>query len=132
MTIIQNHIQILKPVQEVFGFLNDLNNHEKLMPENITDWSSTVDEARFSIKGITTLALKVSERVVNEEIICIPSENAPFELRLIWKTDVVSPGETKVSFVVEAELNMMMKMMASAPLQRLVDHQVAKLKEILE
>jgi len=131
MTIIQNHVIINKAVADVYQFLNDLNNHEGLMPENITNWSSTVDTASFTIKNMAKLALKIDQRVENKEIVCVPSEKAPFEVRLAWKVEEVSANETQATFVIEAELNMMMKMMASGPLQRLVDHQVTKLKEKL-
>ncbi|MGN0002900.1 MAG: SRPBCC family protein [Sphingobacterium composti] len=131
MTIIQNNVVINKPVSEVYNFLNDLNNHEQLMPDNIYNWSSTADEARFTIKNMAKLALKISQRVENKEIVCVPSEEAPFEVKLVWKVEEVSPSETKASFIIEAQLNMMMKMMASGPLQKLVDHQVSKLKEKL-
>jgi carbon monoxide dehydrogenase subunit G len=131
MTIIQNNVVINKPVTEVYNFLNDLNNHEQLMPDNIYNWSSTVEEARFTIKNMAKLALKISQRVENKEIVCVPSEEAPFEVKLIWKVEEVSVTETNATFIIEAQLNMMMKMMASGPLQKLVDHQVSKLKEKL-
>lgn len=131
MTIIQNNVVINKPIHEVYNFLSDLNNHEQLMPDNIYNWSSTADEARFTIKNMAKLALKISQRVENKEIVCVPSEEAPFEVKLAWKVDEVSANETKATFVIEAQLNMMMKMMASGPLQKLVDHQVSKLKEKL-
>lgn len=131
MTVIQNNVAINKPINEVYNFLNDLNNHEQLMPENIYNWSSTADEARFTIKNMAKLALKISQRVENKEIVCVPSEEAPFELKLVWKAEEISATETSATFIIEAQLNMMMKMMASGPLQKLVDHQVGKLNEIL-
>ncbi|TCV10157.1 hypothetical protein EDC17_10362 [Sphingobacterium alimentarium] len=131
MTIIQNSVVINKPIAEVYNFLSDLNNHEQLMPENIYNWSSTADVARFTIQNMAKLALKINQRVENKEIICVPSEEAPFEVKLAWKVEEVSANETNATFVIEAQLNMMMKMMASGPLKKLVDHQVNKLKEIL-
>lgn len=131
MTVFQNSTVVTKPLAEVYQFLADLNNHEQLMPENIYNWTSTADEARFTIKNMAKLALKITQRNENAEIVCIPSEDAPFEIRLSWKTEAISDTETKAAFAIEAELNMMMKMMASGPLQKLVDHQVNKLKEVL-
>lgn len=131
MTVIQDNVAINKPLNEVYSFLTDLNNHEQLMPDNIYNWSSTADEARFTIKNMAKLALKISQRVENKEIVCVPSEEAPFEVKLVWKVEEVSETETTATFIIEAQLNMMMKMMASGPLQKLVDHQVSKLKEIL-
>lgn len=131
MTVIQNSTQINKPLAEVYQFLADLNNHEQLMPDNIYNWTSTADEARFTIKNMAKLALRISQRIENKELVCVPSEEAPFAITLRWKLDEASAESTTASFVIEAELNMMMKMMASGPLQKLVDYQVSRLKEVL-
>lgn len=131
MTTIQNNVTIEKSVQEVFTFLTDLNNHEQLMPENIYNWSSTTDEARFTIQNMAKLALKVAERIEDQEIKLVPSEKAPFDVTLKWTLSTVSANVTVATFTIEADLNMMMKMIASGPLQKLADFQVNKLKEIL-
>lgn len=131
MTTIQNNVTIDKSVQEVFNFLKDLNNHEQLMPENIYNWSSTADEARFTIQNMAKLALKVEERVTDQAIKLVPAEKAPFDVTLQWTLSTVSANVTVATFTIEADLNMMMKMIASGPLQKLADFQVNKLKEIL-
>ena len=33
-----------KTAKEVFDFLSDFNNFQKLMPEQVVDWKSTADE----------------------------------------------------------------------------------------
>lgn len=131
MTTIQNTTEINKNVSEVYAFLADLNNHEQLMPENIYNWSSTTDEARFTIQNMAKLALKVEERSENQFIKLVPSEKAPFEVTLRWELQVIADTVTKATFIIGADLNMMMKMIASGPLQKLVDFQVNKLKEKL-
>jgi hypothetical protein len=131
MTTIQNTAEINKHVNKVYAFLADLNNHEQLMPENIYNWSSTRDETRFTIQNMAKLALKVEERVENQVIKLIPSEKAPFEVRLRWELQAVTDTITTATFIIDADLNMMMKMIASGPLQKLVDFQVNKLKEVL-
>jgi hypothetical protein len=131
MTTIQNTTEINKNVSEVYAFLAALNNHEPLMPEKIYNWSSTTDEARFTIQNMAKLALKVEERSENQFIKLVPSEKAPFEVTLRWELQVVADTVTKATFIIDADLNMMMKMIASGPLQKLVDFQVNKLKEKL-
>ncbi len=131
MTTIQNTTEINKNVSEVYAFLTDLNNHEQLMPENIYNWSSTKDEARFTIQNMAKLALRVDERSENKAIKLIPSEKAPFEVALRWELQVVEDTLTKATFIIDADLNMMMKMIASGPLQKLVDYHINKLKELL-
>ena len=130
MTIFESSVEIKKPVSQVYNFLSDLNNHQKLMPQNIYNWSSTTDEAKFTIQNMAKLALKVSSRIENKEIFIVPSEDAPFAIEMKWS--IVENGDhATTTLTVSAELNMMMKMLASGPLQKLVDHQTATLQKEL-
>ena len=126
MITFESSVIISQPIDKVFGFLSDLNNHQQLMPENIYNWSSTADEAKFNIQNMAKLALKVSSRIENQEINIIPAEEAPFAIEMKWTTEK-SGDQTMAKLVVSAELNMMMKMLASGPLQKLVDHQTSTL-----
>lgn len=131
MTIIESKVSINMPVNEVFDFLSDLNNHQQLMPENIYNWSSTKDEAKFTIQNMAKLALKVSSITKNKEIIVKPSEEAPFKMELKWNVNEDAEGKTEATYTISADLNMMMKMIVLGPLQKLVDHQANALKTIL-
>ena len=131
MTVIQNSITLNKPAAEVYEFLADCNHHEQLMPENIYNWSSTQDEARFTIQNMAKLALKIEERVPNALVRFVPAEKAPFDVSMRWTIDDAGEGNSVATLIIEADLNMMMKMLASGPLQKLVDHQVRTLGEVL-
>jgi len=130
MTVFESNININQSVEKVYQFLSDLNNHQQLMPENIYNWTSTQDEARFTIQNMAKLALKVSSRLENQEINIIPSEEAPFAIEMKW-TILPDGDASKANFIVSADLNMMMKMLASGPLQKLVDHQTVALAKAL-
>lgn len=131
MTIIESTVELDLPVDKVYLFLEDLNNHQQLMPENIYNWSSTTDEASFTIQNMAKLALKISNRVPNSEVVAIPKEKPPFDLELKWTIEPTSNGGTVAKHIISADLNMMMKMIAAGPLQKLADHQTKMLKEIL-
>lgn len=130
MTIIESTAVVNKPINGVYSFLADLNNHQQLMPDNIYNWSSTKDEARFTIQNMAKLALKISTLVGNKEISIISSEKAPFDVELKWTLTDKDSRTTEAKLTISADLNMMMKMLASGPLQKLADHQVAKLQTI--
>lgn len=130
MTIIESTAVVKKPINEVYSFLADLNNHQQLMPDNIYNWSSTKDEARFTIQNMAKLALKTSALVENKEITIIPSEKAPFDVQLKWTLADNGNGTTEAKLTISADLNMMMKMLASVPLQKLADYQAAQLQSI--
>ncbi len=131
MTIIESTVELDLPVDKVYLFLEDLNNHQQLMPENIYNWSSTADEASFTIQNMAKLAIKISNRVPNSEIVALPTEKPPFDVELKWTVSPNENGGTTAKHIISADLNMMMKMLAVGPLQKLVDYQTQKLKEVL-
>jgi carbon monoxide dehydrogenase subunit G len=131
MSTFKSTTRIKRPAKEIYDFLADMNNHERLAPEEeITDWSSTVDEASFTVRNILKLSLKIGERVTDKEIKLIPAAKPPFNIEMKWALSV--DGEyTDVTFTIEADLNIMMKMMASGPLQKLADDESASLFNLL-
>ncbi|MEE1943709.1 SRPBCC family protein [Pedobacter sp. KR3-3] len=131
MTIIESTVELDLPIDKVYNFLEDLNNHQQLMPENIYNWSSTADEASFTIQNMAKLAIKIANRIPNSEIVAVPSEKAPFDVELKWTVEPNANGGTTAKHIISADLNMMMKMLAAGPLQKLADHQTKRLKEVL-
>lgn len=131
MTIIESNAVINFPVAQVYQFLADLNHHQQLMPDNIYNWSSTADTASFTIQNMAKLAIHIAERVENEKLVAIPTEKPPFDVSLQWSVSDNGDGTTTATHTISADLNMMMKMLASGPLQKLADYQTQKLKEIL-
>ena len=132
MTVIESSTEVNLPVETVYNFLADLNNHQQLMPENIYNWSSTTDQASFTIQNMAKLAIHISSRIPNKELIAVPSEKAPFDIELKWTVEDNGKGGTLAKHIISADLNMMMKMLAAGPLQKLADHQTTKLQETIK
>ncbi|RFZ94052.1 SRPBCC family protein [Mucilaginibacter conchicola] len=130
MSVFESAVTINKPASVVYAFLGDMNNHRQLMPDSITDWQSTTDQASFNVQNITTLSLKIDERVADTLIRIIPAEKAPFDLELKWELNSASEN-TEAKFTITADLNMMMKMVASGPLKKLVEEETANLVRLL-
>jgi len=132
MTVIESATVVNKPIEQVYTYLADLNNHQQLMPDNIYNWTSTADEATFTIQNMAKLSIKIASRVENKELTAVPSEEAPFDIEMKWVVEDNGDGTTTAKHILSADLNMMMKMLASGPLQKLVDHQTTRLTEILK
>lgn len=130
MTNFESSVQLNQPIEKVYNFLKDLSNHKALMPSNIEEWNATTDEAQFSIKNMVKLHLIVTNRTENSLIIAQPKGKAPIDIELKWELTSEQEQQTKAKLTIGAELNMMLKMVASGPLQKLVDHQTESLKTI--
>lgn len=131
MTTFESKITIQQPVNKIFEFLADMNNHQKLMPaEDIQNWKSTYNEASFSIKNTINLSLKVDGRIENKEIRIVPAEKPPFEMELKWELSS-NNDQTEVLFTIKADLNMMMKMVVSGQLKKLTEHETNSLNFLI-
>jgi len=131
MSTFKSTITINRQAEEVFNFLADFNNHQGLMPDNVVNWSSGHDDAYFEVPNMLKLRLKITERTPNSYIEILPVEKPPFAVKLNW--EIKSGNDTsEVTFTITAELNMMMKMMASGPLQKLAEHQTQALINLLK
>lgn len=128
MTTIESKRLVNASIEQVYSFLEDCNNHEQLQPENVYNWVSTKDEASFAIQNMAKLTLKIEKRVPNSEILLLPKGETPFDVSIMWKLNALDSG-TEAILTLKAELNMMLKMIAAGPLQKLVDFQLLKLKE---
>lgn len=131
MTRIESDKEVVsKSPEELFNFLSNFNNYQKLMPEQITNWKSTEDECSFTISGMANLGMKISEKKPNNFIRVVRHGEAPFDFTLECMMNEKSPGNSEVQMAFNAELNPMLKMMATKPLTNFLNILVTKLKEI--
>jgi carbon monoxide dehydrogenase subunit G len=133
MTEIQSEsLRIERNSEQVFAFLSDLRNYEKLMPsDDVSDFKATPEKAELSLKGLGHFDITIEEQSPNSRIKLKPTGKLPFKFNIEWLiTD--NDSYTVVVGQINAELNMFMKMMAEPKLRSFVDKQAHKLKEFLE
>ena len=105
-----------KSAKEVFEFLTDLRNFEKLMPKNI-DKFEVINEDRFlfALKGMPEIVLQRKEQNPHDKIVLgAASEKLPFTLT----ADIISVSEVtcEVTLSFNGEFNAMMAMMIKSPI----------------
>jgi len=124
-----NTTRIDKPAAQIFSFLSNFNNFEKLMPEQVTNWKSSEEECSFTIAGMATLGMKIVEKKPNSLIRIVRNGTAPFDFTLT--TNITEQGnESDVQLVFDADLNPMLKMMAVRPLGNFLNMLVERLKTV--
>jgi len=131
MTRIESDKAIInKPAEEVFDFLSDLNNFEKLMPEQIVNWQSSEDECSFTIKGTGTLAMRISERIPNTEIRILRNGEAPFDFVLTCLIDETEDSQCRLQMIFDAQLNAFLRMVAERPLTNFLNMLVHRFQQL--
>lgn len=130
MTRIESDKVIVKKTQaEIYNFLSNFNNFQKLMPEQVTNWQSTEDECSFTIAGMASLGMKIIEKTPNSQIKVTRNGKAPFDFNLDCAIKDLSKN-CEVQLAFDADLNPMLKMMAVKPLTNFLNLIVHKLNEL--
>ena len=115
-TITSDVVSVAASAQDIFAFLIDLNNLEKLMPEGkYSEWESTADDCRFNLNGMASIGMKVASSNQPNSIHIVSNGKNPFEFTL--DVSIKEAGAAcDCQLTLNAELNMMLKMMAVTPL----------------
>ena len=122
-------VQLSVPVEKAYLFLHDLNNLRKIMPEQVINWNSTEDSCSFDIKGMTHLSLKREEAIPGQLIRIISSPDNPIGLEIRGNLEKEEDQQTAAWIELTADLSPMLQLLASQPLQNLVNIMAERLKE---
>lgn len=117
MTRIESEkVEISTSDKNIFAFLSDFNNFQKLMPEQVSNWTSTSDECSFTINGMATIGMKIIEKIPHSQIRITSNGKVPFSFNLDVLLTEKNANQCAGQLVFEAELNPMLKMMLEKPL----------------
>jgi len=125
-----DHVQVNASTQNVFTFLEDMNNFKQLLPEDkISEWTSNETSCSFKVQGMATISLIKDRAVENQSIHIKSGEKSPipFTLDILLKDN----GETTEGYnVFVGEANSFLKMMIEKPLKNLFNHVAKRLTEV--
>ena len=130
MKIESEKSEINKSSSEVFAFLTDFNNFQKLMPPQVTNWKSTADECSFTISGMASIGMKIVEKIPNSMIKIVSNGKVPFEFTLNIPLTENSPTQTTGQIIFESDLNPMMAMMVEKPLKNFFNVLASQMKNV--
>lgn len=134
MTRIESQqVELNQSPSEVFSFLSNFINYEKLMPEQVTDWVSDGETCSFSIKGMASLGMAFETKTPDSEIRIKRNGKAPFDFFLICKIENGDTAQTsKLRLFFDADLNPFLKMMAEKPLSNFLNLLVNRYKALTD
>jgi len=108
------------PVEELYGRIRSFEPLLTLMPEQIINREVNGEECSFTINKMADISLKYLEREENVSV-KIVSVKAPFDLVLTVRLEPAGDEQVGCITILDADMNPMLAMLASRPLQHLVD-----------
>ena len=130
MRIESEKSDVNKPAAELFAFLSNFNNFQKLMPEQVTNWQSTEDECSFTLNAMATIGMKIIEKTPNSLIKIVSNGKVPFAFTLNVHLAEKGAAQSSGQLIFESDLNPMMAMMVEKPLTKFFNILATKLKDI--
>jgi len=131
MTRIESkQVSIGKPAQELYSFLQDMNNFQLLLPQDrISEWKSDGTSCSFKVQGAATIGLKLDGGEAPGLIKMKATEKSPFPFTLDVHLDEAN-GVTTAWQEFQADLNPFIKVMVEKPLKNLFDHIADRLVKV--
>jgi len=111
---------VSKNKKEVFEFLSNVKNFERLMPENTSKFE-VLDEGTFifALKGMPEITLKKKEEIPHEKIVFGAAEGK-LDFTLTADIQELTESSTEVTLHFNGEFNAMMAMMIKSPITNFI------------
>ncbi|QDO93840.1 SRPBCC family protein [Formosa sediminum] len=122
-------VKIDKSPQDVFDFLTDIKNFEKLMPENISKFEILEDDKfLFALKGMPEIILKKKDVIPPNKIV-LGAAGGKLDFSLIGHIIEIKEGQSEVKLQFEGDFNPMMAMMVKGPISKFIETLATKMPE---
>ena len=120
MELESNKVTVQKSQQELFDFLTNVENYEKIMPESKEKFEvKSKDSFSFALKGMPEIELQIKETRPPEFIILgSTSDKFNFSLDVIIEPD--GPNQSQAQLFFHGKFNTMMAMMVKGPLKKFI------------
>ena len=129
MNLESPQVTVDKSPQEVFDFLSDIKNFEKLMPDNISKFEILDDDKfLFALKGMPEIVLKKKEVIPPNKIV-LGAAGGKLDFSLIGNITETEEGKSDVKLQFEGDFNPMMAMMIKGPISKFIETLVTKMPE---
>lgn len=121
MQLDSEKITINKSAQEVYDFLSNVENFEKLMPENINKFEVLGEDSfLFALKGMPEIALKTKETDPPNKIV-LGAAGGKIDFSLTGLIHEIEEGKSEVHLSFSGDFNPMMAMMIKGPISKFLE-----------
>ncbi|MCG8581962.1 MAG: SRPBCC family protein [Bacteroidales bacterium] len=110
------------PAETMFNFLSDFDHFGEVIPKDkINNWQSFGDSCRFNIDPVGEVGLRIVEKESPKVIKYTAEGKTPFNFFLWIQLKEMAEDDTRVKLTIKADMNPMIKMMASKPIKKFLE-----------
>ena len=121
-------VEVNVSAEVLYNKLSNVNNLRNILPPQVSEFQSTENSCCFKMGSMPTIYLEIAEKIPNSKISLIAKDSqVPFTL----ECNISENGDmAKATLEINAELNMMMKMMLEKPLTNFLNSSSEGLKNL--
>ena len=120
MELESQKVTVQKSQEELFSFLTNVENYEKIMPESKEKFEvKSQDTFAFALKGMPEIELQIKEKRAPEFIV-LGSTSDKFNFSLDVVIEDAGPGKSEAQMFFHGKFNTMMAMMVKGPLKKFI------------
>ena len=121
-------VEVNVSAEVLYNKLSNVNNLRNILPPQVSEFQSTENSCCFKMGGMPTIHLEIAEKIPNSKISLIAKDSqVPFTL----ECNISENGDMAIATLeINAELNMMMKMMLEKPLANFLNSASEGLKKL--
>jgi len=124
-------VSIDKSAQKVFDFLTNVENFEKLMPENISKFEVLGnDKFLFALKGMPEIILKQKEAIAPNKIV-LGAAGGKLDFSLTGDITEIDTDKCDVQLTFSGDFNPMMAMMIKGPIGKFIETLATNLSKVI-
>ncbi|MCU0361906.1 MAG: hypothetical protein MUE32_00990 [Bacteroidales bacterium] len=115
--------------KDVFTFASDIRNFGQFVPEGtVTNFAAEKDSCSFSVSMIGTVSVRIASKTEFSSVIFEGDALNKEDFRLSLEISGESAQSACVKVTVDADLNPMLKIVASRPLERFLEILIEKME----
>lgn len=123
-------VQIRRPASIIYGAVSDFTNFTPIVADKVEEWSATEDTCSFRAKGFK-VGLRIVEKEQDKVVKITGDGSLPMDFTFWIQLHEVEANDTRMRLVLDAELNMMMKMMVGGKLKDALDQIAERIAEAM-
>jgi carbon monoxide dehydrogenase subunit G len=115
--------------KEVYIFVTDIRNFERFIPAGaLTDWHVARDSCNFSVPMLGTVHVRLLEKEMNRKVRFTGDAFIKDDFSLTLNISERSDGFAEVKVFIDADINPMIKMMATKPINAFLEKLICEME----
>jgi len=119
--------------EDVYAFVTDIRNFERFVPQGtISNWLSDRESCSFNVSMLGTVSLRLAEKEMFKKVVYNGDALKKNDFTLVL--DIVNSAKNTAEVIVSlnADLNPMLKMMASKPIVQFLEMLVNEMEKFTD